>query len=576
MKVVIVIINLLMLLPVSFASQGGAEKMINAAIKASRTSCASPCTVVFSAESTTAQGLDSHGIWSQLSYYWDFGTGIHSPKGYLYKQQYSYVDGDTSFESGHVPMVTKTFLCDVGTCTYRVAMRAQNELGHFDDTSVDITVNSESVQWRVKDTICVSNTLKTNIDWSAYDKPCPAGAKQQKKLPRADKYNDKLILLRKGDVFKQNVATYADQSNFKVGFFGNTNDARPQIDGNVSVGMTSITRPTHAPSAASYSKLSNRILKRFGWPSNIPSNIYFEGLHLASFSFPMSYRQIGIHNIDMDRSHYSFGGYINVSSGADICHYSKVDCRLIPFPKGGYISSVNVVGSNPSAVNVNIVQTECAMVNFLGMTDVNVRRAREHNVRIAGWYRINIMRSRFQGVHEGPGKHKITLRSCLDSGGTWERGVWASTPFKASNWNNDVEGKTRADSESTDPQSMEFLHTSRYQVVAHNQLGDDMYAGESQGGVFYSTSVASGDAALQQDIIVAHNYFEEERGRVSKNGFISLISNYGTCVGNIYPNNVRYQYDCVPVSQPPEHVFRNEPKPIPLPLSPALKATLGF
>jgi hypothetical protein len=48
--------------------------VVVAAINPSRTSCASPCTVVFSADGTTAKGLDSHGVWSQLSYYWDFDT----------------------------------------------------------------------------------------------------------------------------------------------------------------------------------------------------------------------------------------------------------------------------------------------------------------------------------------------------------------------------------------------------------------------------------------------------------------------------------------------------------------------
>ena len=35
---------------------------VDTSIKPSRTECASPCTVVFSAEDTTAQGLDEHGV----------------------------------------------------------------------------------------------------------------------------------------------------------------------------------------------------------------------------------------------------------------------------------------------------------------------------------------------------------------------------------------------------------------------------------------------------------------------------------------------------------------------------------
>ncbi len=90
--------------------------VVNALITPSRTQCASPCTVVFSADKTTAQGLDAHGVWSQLSYYWDFDTDESDTYGSLYNQTYTYVEGDTSFEKGHVPMATKTFLCERGGC----------------------------------------------------------------------------------------------------------------------------------------------------------------------------------------------------------------------------------------------------------------------------------------------------------------------------------------------------------------------------------------------------------------------------------------------------------------------------
>jgi len=96
---------------------------ITAEIKPSRTECASPCTIVFSAENTRADGLDENQTWSSLGYYWDFDTNENDTYGGLYQQNYTYVEGDTAYESGHVPLVSKTFLCNTGVCQYSIGLR---------------------------------------------------------------------------------------------------------------------------------------------------------------------------------------------------------------------------------------------------------------------------------------------------------------------------------------------------------------------------------------------------------------------------------------------------------------------
>ena len=548
--------------PVLPSKQTTSEQVIRAVITSSRSDCASPCTIVFSAEKTLAKGLDEHGVWSQLGYFWDFGTaGDTGENGrQLYSPEYTYVEGDTRFEFGHVPMVTKTFLCDVGTCIYRVGMRAQNDDGHYDDDFMQITVRSESMEWSAKNTICVSNTLKKSKDWSAYTKPCPKGAKKQKVMPFAHQYNGKLILIKAGDVFRQNLATYPNQSNFKVGFFGDKNEAPPEIDGDIEIGITNIVKPTNAPPAGNYLKISNAKIKKYGWPENV----YFEGLKIKNFAFPMSYKHVGIHDIDMDRSAYATGGNINVVNGSDICYSGKIDCKLVPFSKGGYISSVKIVGfsGGNGGPGVNIVQTACAMVNYLGITDISVRRTREHNLRIAGWYRLNIMRSLFQGQHELPGKSKITLRACLRSGGKWEGGIWDGHQALASAWNDDVEGRTRADSAATDG-TIEFAHSSRYQVVAYNQLGDpEAQLGAKPGGLFYSSNTVEGDEWLKQDVILSHNFFATDPGQEKSASVLQVY--WGTCIGNTYSGSNR----CSPFVLPEKMNYRNEPRTVVMPSAP--------
>jgi len=563
------------------------DSIINAIINPSRTDCASPCTVVFSADKTTAQGLDDHGVWSQLSYYWDFDTDETDAYGALYDQTYTYVDGDTSHEKGHVPMVTKTFLCDSGTCVYNVGMRAQNVMGEHDDAFVAITVKSESTEWDVSDTVCISNTLDTAMDWAGYDKPCPVGATKQNVMLDYDQYDGKLVLFKNGDSFTHNndndlnklsivVATLPNQSNFKLGVFGNRNEDKPNLDGEIDLANTNFGGPRNAPSAANTNNLTDTLVAQYGWPSNI----YIEGLRVGGVTMPMSYNHIGLHDLDMDRRAYRSGGRVDVANAATRCHgSSNLSCSNVPFPKGGYISSVNMVGFSvedlPSThedykggPGVNIVQTACPMVNFLGITDVSVQRAREHNLRIAGWYRLNIMRSLFRGEHQLPSKQKITPRACNRSGGTWEDGAWFTAPDRPIDWDRDVEGRTRADAASTNPASIEFAHTSRYQVVAYNKIGDSSASvGTRLGGVPYQTNQSRTnviDLQMYTDVMVSHNDFEREAGVISTQD-MALQSNYGTCVANNYSQPGIL---CSPSTLPAAVFFRREPEPVTIPLKP--------
>ncbi len=576
---------------------GVAEKNVNAAITPSRTECASPCTVVFSAEKTRAVALDQHGVWSQLSYHWDFDTDQSDTYGSLYNQTYSYVDGDTAFEKGHVPMVTKTFLCATGTCIYNVGMRAQNLAGEYGDAFIAITVKAESTQWSAADTVCVSNTLNTSADWTDFEKACPAGATKQTVMPDGDQYSDRLVLMKRGDVFSgRGLATYTDQSNFKIGVFGNVADGRPELDAPMVLGVSNFNEGFTDSNFANYHNLSDAWVQQKGWPSNI----YIEGLKLQQVMFPMSYQHVGLHDIDMDREAYSTGGNINVAGYTDFCYphrpansnFENLDCALVPFPKGGYISSVDIVGnSSERGPGLNMGQTECAMVNFLGITDTRVRRSYEHNIRIAGWYRFNMMRSSIRGQHNQPGaskNSKLTLRSCLDSGGDWERGVWASAPDLPTNWNVDVMNpdgsmRTRADSDSTNPLSGEFAHSSRYHVVAYNQIGDRTAPlGAVAGGGPYTSNLSFHfpvDLQLQVDLMVSHNTFEREStvdvsdvNQLNSVGYhdIQMHSSYGTCVANDYapPTGTwcMARGEVIPPGVMPH--FRNEPTPMIVPLTP--------
>jgi hypothetical protein len=500
---------------------------INADINPSRTNCVSPCTVVFSADQTTAEGLDDHGIWSQLIYYWDFDTDESDTYGSLYDQTYTYVSGDTAYEIGG-PMATKTFLCETGTCTYNVGMRAQNAVGAFDDTSVTITVRSTSAEWSAANTVCVSNTLSTSADWTAYDKACPAGATKRNDFPAPDEYGDKLILLKRGDVFDSLLVTLMSESNFKISSFGDVADGKPQINERMSLGAPDYFGDANAPTGVS-NFWTNSDVTSMGWPSNI----YIEDLKLMGVTFPMSHNHVGLHDIDLDRGDYQSGGFIGLSTGRQWCtdQPTRLSCDNVPFAKGAYISKVDVVGGRDAENNVmtlNVSAVGCDVTNFTGITDSRFRKAGEHNLRIMGWWRLNIMRSFFRGEHYSPGKQKLTIRPCVH--GSVDQGAWQTHNGLPDGWRSDPEGRTRADL-FLDNGTDQYIHLSRYQVIQNNRLGDSTAFGDEPGSTQYQTNALGGDDGLLEDILITKNVFVNDVGvNASKN--IDLSAYYSVCVSD--------------------------------------------
>ena len=535
-------------------------------INPSRTECASPCTVVFSAEDTTSTGLDANQVWTQLSYYWDFDTDETAQYGSLYDQTYTYVAGDTSYEAGHVPLVTKTFLCEVGTCVYNVGLRAQNSAGSYGDVFQTITVNAESVQWSAADTICVSNTLDLNADWSNYDDPCPAGATKQSRLPLPDQFTNKLVLLKRGDLFdgadaNDRIGILNGQSNFKVSDFGNPSDNPPELYANVYT-----SAPAYSETDGIVTSIDMRVQQQNPGLGET-TNGYFENLRMASFEFPYMFQHVGLHNIDMD-----YEDDTNLSAGRiswPLGHLCAAlpdiyDCEDFPFPKGAYISSVNVVGSQAAfeANAVNIVGISCIMSNFIGITDVSVKKAGEHNLRIMGWWRLSIMRSAFLGQHNLTVKQKVTTRACVSNELRSDSETYDKVAQRNDHYNDDIENRTRADIITKD--GLYYYHTSRYQVTAYNVMGEAGPAqGTNPGGAQYQTN-ATDNENLFLNIILAYNTFIDEDEKSSGIGNASIQSDYGMCVGNNYSPNG----GCGAGSDSIGTVIDPEPMPIPSPPSP--------
>lgn len=562
------------------------ETPISAAITPSRTSCVSPCPVVFSAENTTADGMDDSAVWSQLGYYWDFDTDETDTYGSLYSQTYTAwsdpgagtvsVGGDTAREVGHVPLVTKTFLCETGTCTYNVGLRAQNAAGVFDDAFTTITVNSESAEFSLANTICVSNTLSTGADWTVYDKPCPSGATKQSSIPDADQFTNKLILLRKGDSWTGELLTMFGQDNFKVGYFGNNADAKPYFSNGIfhNASYRNLSDFTNPSTASAWSFARNSDVTTYGWPEN---NTY-DGLAVQTISIGMSFQHVTMHDLDLDRDAEvpvsGQGGSISWSRGHLYCHDFPSDgadalsCSNVPYPKGIYLSSSRFVGDNGNIDGIgidfderpnntlNVGSIGCGMVNFAGITDSYFRKAFEHNLRVMGWYRFSIMRNVWAGEHYKSSKQKISTRVCA-GGPNWPD--WDT--WKTATYDSDPEGRTRADQDrgngTNSFNSGDYVHTSRFQVTNGNRVGVAGNEGTFVGGPKVQTNIGQGDDSerLVFDIIYNKNTFENDIG--SNTTDINSPGTDVTCVDNIYPDG----QSCI-LSSNPVYNARVEPTPV--------------
>lgn len=375
---------------------GGGTSTITASLVASRTTCVSPCTVMFSAIDTVDTTTpDEHDIFSDLGYRFRFDdptSGNHDQTGLTRNEQ-----------SGG-PMATHTFECASGQCTFGANVRAFNTSGNYDDATVTITVDAASNFYAGTDTICVS----TSSTFTG-DTPCPAGASQVTQTPSPTAMDGKRVLFRRGETFNPICIDYAS-ANVLAEPFGNDADARPIITGHSAIGVDE--------SCGDFLPTDTKIAS---YPSQWAKNVTYTGMRMERISVGLSAANADLYDLDMDWSAESSGGVIAVSKNAQSCLSSgTLTCSNIPYARGVYISRVKLWGSISRATAatseepVNIGGFNCPMVNWIAVIDSDVKYGEEHNYRSEGHWRGNWAHNSFRGHHLGNAgnKHAITTRAC--------------------------------------------------------------------------------------------------------------------------------------------------------------------
>jgi len=355
-------------------------------------------------------------------------------------------------------------------------------------------------------------------------------------LPLPDEFQNKLVLLKKGDVFIP--TAYGDrfgilngQSNFKLGFFGNNADSRPELKGHFYT-----SAPSYKTENGVLSDIDMRVQQQD--PTlGTTDNAYFEGLRIAAFEFPYMFNHVGLHDIDMDyeAENNLRGGRVSFPSGHICVVYADIyDCDDFPFPVGAYISKVNIVGSlaaEANQVGVNIVGVGCLLTSNIAIVDSSIRKAGEHNIRLMGWYRLSIMRNHVKGQHYLQFKQKVTTRPCTSN--DYRDGRWIVSNTQNVNFDLDIEGRTRADIVASE--ANQFIHHSRYQVTVGNIMGEDIpKRGSYPGGAQFQTNAAESRPTVRNIILTKNIFYDEPDKSSGITANVALNGYYNTCVDNQY------------------------------------------
>ena len=304
---------------------------ITANIKASRSSCVSPCTVIFSAEDTLADGLTEAEVFANLGYRFDFndtGSGVFATTGLT----------KTTQTGG--PLATHTFKCETGQCTFNVGLRVQNTAGQYDDANVTVTVDSAAYRFSAANTICVSPGGNYGGDL-----PCPAGATQVTAVPDAGGFSGKRILLRRGESFSKICIAYSE-SDVLIEPFGNNGDPRPVLPAGsyIEIGVNGRCGSRNVSTSQAISLGSEWV-----------KNVTVTGLRAGTVKLGMSYVDIDIHDLDMDYESETEGGIVSLSGNTGRCYNSSaLDCAAVPYPKGAYLSDTVIIGSSANPPGFNI------------------------------------------------------------------------------------------------------------------------------------------------------------------------------------------------------------------------------
>ncbi len=368
-------------------------------LRASRTSCVSPCPVMFSID--TIRDASDGNPFSHSGVYWDYGDpDADTRDGPIERGATAHRTGTPASRTHDVntPLGMHTYACEAGICTFHPGVAVRNAKGDWATAWSTITVRAQDTMYPGARTVCVSASGTFGGDL-----PCPAGAQRRRAVPPMGEWtNNTRYLLRRGEAFstERSCISYG-RRGITIAAFGDAKDPKP------TVGELGIGRARNCGRSIT----SDPEISTYRVPFWI-ENITLADLRVQAVALGMTFKDVTLHNLDMDFEHQPSGGVV-YSSATDRCSTDRsLSCGRVPLPSGLYIDGTTIVGSRttPPGVNVGLVSETCA--SFVGILDSEIRVAEEHNVRLECSSRFLAIHSDINGDHIGHRgkKHAITIR----------------------------------------------------------------------------------------------------------------------------------------------------------------------
>ncbi|WP_395373897.1 hypothetical protein [Marinicella sp. W31] len=374
------------------------------------------------------------------------------------------------------PRAAHTFVCDgegnsrwnadSQQCEYAVKVRVQNPAGDWADACVDLSIKPQTIEYNPNETYCVSS----DNDFT----DCPTNVPIGNQLSDTPEQNLQInrshsrILYQRGSsgIYSPLCIRY-DENNIRVDSYGQ--------------GTTPVVESLHMGTAQgcndyiptsnqlnSYDVLSKDIngYVTSGWAyGNSVAN-----LRLGSINVGMSSTLLTLHNLDLDWSQGGpYSGFVRlITSGSNCYANTELDCSLIHYPYGVFVSEVishgNATDGQLPGLNIYCLN-DCGMINSAILGSFG-KTALQHNLRIMGAWGLLISNSHFAGEHlggDGP-KSKITLRQIISD----------TTASQTANPENFINGNHDNDGPGWERNSDARHHFSpHFNFLVDNIVGDD-------------------------------------------------------------------------------------------------------
>jgi len=328
------------------------------------------------------------------------------------------------------PRAAHTFVCEgsensrwnenTQQCEFAVKVRVESPAGEWDDACELVSVKPQTVEYSTTETFCISS----DSDFA----DCPTGVPVSNQLTdsptqslQTDFSHSRILYQRGSTGIYSRLCVGYDEKNIRIDAYGVGND--PLVE-EVIVGTAEGCDdliPNNAQ-VNGYDLLSKNqeghVISGWAYGNGVAN------LRLRNVTAGMSVTLLTLHNLDLDWSDGGIfsapdNGYVSLATSASNCYNNNnLDCNLVPYPYGIFVSEVTSMGeiSNNGVVgNAPVWNISC--MNDCGLINSSIigsygKASFGNNLRIMGAWGLVISNSHFAGDHAGNigPKSKITLR----------------------------------------------------------------------------------------------------------------------------------------------------------------------